>query len=148
MERKSLYHTEVYNDTLARIEKLTTGSTPQWGKMDAGQMMAHCSSVFEVFNGKPLVGTPFIVKLFKGMIRKMVVGEKPFPKNSRTHPQYLQTNAVDFNTEKQRLLNAMRQWKEMEDQETHHALFGIMSKEDNGWSSYKHLNHHLTQFGV
>ena len=147
MEKRSLYHPEVYNDTLARIEKLTAESTSHWGKMGAGQMMAHCADVFDVSNGKPLDNTPFIARLFKGMIRKMVVGEKPYPKNSKTHPQYVQTSSKDFEKEKQRLFTALEKWKGMEGEETKHALFGVLTQEEKGWSAYKHLDHHLSQFG-
>lgn len=148
MERKSLYHRDVYHDILARIEKLTAESTPQWGKMDSGKMIAHCADIFDVSNGKPLANTPFFARLFKGMIRKMVVGEKPYPKNSKTHPQYIQTSAKDFGTEKQRLLKALERWKGMEGEQTEHALFGVLTREEKGWSAYKHLDHHLSQFGV
>ncbi len=82
------------------------------------------------------------------MIRKMVVGEKPYPKSSKTHPQYLQTSTKDFGTEKQRLLKALDKWKGMEGEKIDHALFGVLTQEEKGWSAYKHLNHHLTQFGV
>ena len=148
MERKSLYNPEVYQSTLARIDKLTVESTPQWGKMAPAQMMAHCAEILDVTNGKPLDNTPFFARLFKGMIRKMVVGEKPYPKNSKPHPQYVQTSTKDFVMEKQRLLKALEQWKGMEGEQTEHALFGVLTREEKGWSAYKHLDHHLTQFGV
>ena len=148
MDTTSLYHPEVYNQTLVRINKLTLETTPQWGKMDAAQMIAHCVAILDVSNGKPLENTPFVARLFKGMIRKMVVGEKPYPKSSKTHPQYQQSSPKDFEKEKQRLLAAMEKWKGMEGEETKHALFGVLTKEEKGWSSYKHLDHHLSQFGV
>lgn len=56
------------------------------GKMNAAQMLAHCCEIQDVANGKDLKGTPFLVKLFKNIVRKTVVGEKPYKKNSPTHP--------------------------------------------------------------
>ena len=100
MEKKSLYSPEVYQDCISRIEKLTAESKPEWGSMSAAQMLAHCAEIQEVSNGKELKNTPFIAKLFKGMIRSMVVNEKPYPKSTRTHPQYKQTTDKDFETEK------------------------------------------------
>ena len=70
MEEKSLYDPEVYDDILKRIENLTPDTTPQWGKMDAAQMLAHCAEIIDVSNGKPLLNTPFIAMLFKGYIKK------------------------------------------------------------------------------
>ncbi len=146
--KKSLYSHDVYQRCLARIGKLTSQTQPQWGSMSAAQMLAHCAEIQEVTNGKALQNTPFMVKLFKGMIRNMVVNEKPYPKNTRTHPQYKQTVEQDFETEKGRLLGALAKFIEEEGTPGRHPLFGAMSVEEKGWSMYKHLDHHLSQFGV
>lgn len=146
--KKSLYTPDVYQRCLERIERLTAQTSPQWGSMSAAQMLAHCAEILEVSNGKPLQKTPFLARLFKGMIRNMVVNEKPYPKNTRTHPQYKQTAERDFDTEKARLLGALAQFKEEEGLTKPHPLFGAMSVEEKGWSAYKHLDHHLDQFGV
>ncbi|WP_457652898.1 DUF1569 domain-containing protein [Rhodocaloribacter sp.] len=148
MTKQSLYDPDVYRRTLARIDALTPESRPRWGTMNAAQMPAHCAEIIEVANGKPLENTPLIARLFKGMIRKMVVGERPYPKSTRTHPQYRQTSDRDFETEKQRLLDALEQFKETEGERIPHPLFGEMSAAEKGWAMYKHLDHHLTQFGV
>jgi hypothetical protein len=110
--------------------------------MSAAQMFSHCAEILEVANGRDLKNTPLIAKLFKGMIRKMVVNEKPYPKNTKTHPQYRQTTDKDFETEKKRLLLALDKLQII------HPLFGRMSRQEKGWSMYKHLDHHLTQFCV
>lgn len=149
--KKNLYSPEVYQECLKRIEKLTPDSKPQWGRMTAAQMLAHCAEIQEVYNGKELRNTPFLAKLFKGLIRNMVVNEKPYPKNTRTHPQYEQTTGRDFQEEKDRLLRALDEFVKRDQQEARqiiHPLFGEMSAEEKGWSIYKHLDHHLRQFGV
>ncbi len=151
MEKKSLYSPEVYQNCLSRIEELTAETKPQWGSMSAAQMLAHCAEIQEVFNGKELKNTPFIAKLFKGMIRNMVVSEKPYPKNLRTHPQYKQTIDRDFETEKKRLLGSLDKFVNMDEEEAKqikHPLFGKMTAEEKGWGTYKHLEHHLDQFSV
>ena len=118
--------------------------------MTAAQMLAHCSEIQEVTNGKELKNTPFIVKLFRGMIRNMVLSEKPYPKSSKTHPQYKQTTDRAFDAEKNRLLAALAQFADGREktESIEHALFGKMTTDEKGWSMYKHLDHHLTQFGV
>lgn len=148
LTQKSLYEDNTYQLILARIERLAPQTAPQWGSMSAAQMLAHCAEVMEVANGEPLEGTPLLVKLFKGMIRSMVVSDKPFPKNTKTHPQYRQTAERDFGAEKQRVLAALTRFKQEEGLEREHPLFGAMSVEEKGWSMYKHLDHHLNQFGV
>ncbi len=150
MEKKSLFSSEVYQDCLNRIEKLTSETQPQWGSMTAAQMLAHCAEIQEVSNGKELKNTPFIAKLFRGMIRKMVINDRPYPKNTKTHPQYLQTKACDFANEKKRLLDALAKFVDGKEKSeaTEHPLFGKMTAEEKGWGMYKHMDHHLTQFGV
>ena len=69
MEKKSLYSSEVYENCLNRIEQLTPETLPQWGTMTAAQMLAHCSEIQEVTNGKDLKNKSFIVKLLRGIIR-------------------------------------------------------------------------------
>jgi len=146
--KQNLYDEDVYRAVLGRMDQLTPETQPQWGSMSAAQMLAHCAEIQEVTNGKPLENTPFIVKLFKGMIRKMVLNEKPYPKSTKTHPQYRQTSDRDFETEKRRLLDALAKFKAEEGVARTHPLFGAMDAEEKGWSMYKHLDHHLSQFGV
>ena len=146
--KKSLYSDDVYEDCLSRVEKLTPQTQPQWGGMSAAQMLSHCAEILKVSNGAELKNTPLVARLFKGMIRKMVVGEKPYPKSTRTHPQYKQIAERDFETEKDRLLAALAQFKSEQGVSVVHPLFGTMTVEEKGWSGFKHLDHHLGQFGV
>lgn len=147
VSKKGLYDSKVYQACLDRIEKIQPDTQAQWGKMTPAQMLAHCSEIQEVSNGKPLKNTPFIARLFKGMIRKMVVNDKPYSKGTQTHPQYKQRDQKEFETEKQRLLQALQTFVE-DPKSSKHPLFGEMSAEERGWAMYKHLNHHLEQFGV
>lgn len=148
LQKKNLYAPEHLESCRARIEALTSETRPGWGRMTSAQMLAHCAGVLEVSNGESLENTPLAARLLKGLIRKMVVGGKPYPRNSRTHPQYLQTSPADFDREKQRLLAALDRFRKDEGKPIPHPLFGIMSREEKGWAMYKHLDHHLTQFGV
>ena len=152
MPQKSLLDQSVQQECLDRINKLSPETQPQWGKMDAAQMLAHCAEVTEVMNGsKPLAGTPFLAKLFKGMIRNAVVNDVPYKQSLRTHPQYLVADQRTFAAEKERLITAMTRFANLTEQERRqfrHPLFGAMNDHELGWGVYKHLNHHLSQFGV
>ena len=143
-----MFDDSVFTEMLGRINALTPESDALWGSMSASQMLAHCAGVQEVGNGKDLVGTPFIAKLMKGFIRKMVVNDKPYAHNVRTHPQYLVRDARDFEEQKKRLIDAVEGLKAGGPVSMEHSLFGEMTGEERGWVSYKHLDHHLAQFGV
>ncbi len=150
LEEKSLYDEVVYQQCLERINELTANTTPQWGKMSAAQMLSHCAEIQEVSNGKSLENTPFIIKLIKGVIRNMVVNHKPYKHSTKTHPQYRQQDPRDFELEKIRLLAALEQFQNDKAEGVAHAhpLFGPMTENERGWAMYKHLDYHLTQFGV
>lgn len=146
-----LYSDDVYRECLSRIDKLRPDSTPEWGSMSPAQMLAHCAEIQEVSNGKALTGTPWFIKPFKGFIRKMVLNDQPYSKGIRTHPQYQMDDEKDFETEKERLkrsietfVNDVKQEKEV----PAHPILGTMTHEERGWGMYKHLDHHLRQFGV
>ncbi len=144
----SLHTPEAYQACLQRLGRLTPESKPEWGSMSAAQMLAHCAEVQEVANGKDLVGTPLVIRLFSRLIRKMVLSDKPYSRNVRTHPQYVQTEERDFEMEKLRLFAALDSFVDTGPRSLDHPLFGRMSGEECSWSCYKHLNHHLNQFGV
>jgi hypothetical protein len=151
LERKNFFDPETYDSLRRRLESLTDETTPEWGRMSSAQMLAHCAEVSEVAAGKPLVGTPWFVKLARGLIKRMVLSEKPYPRGTGTHPQYVIRNPVDFEEEKARLLSVLAKLYDRGPEgaeQTPHELFGHMSGEDSGWVAYKHLDHHLTQFGV
>jgi len=150
LTRQSLYSDAVYHESLERIDRLSPDSVPVWGTMTAAQMLAHCADVQEVGNGsRELEGTPFLVRLFGPLIRRMVVSEKPYPRGARTHPQYEQRELRDFESEKARLLERLAAFRATEhDAPARHPIFGELNHEERGWAAYKHLDHHLRQFGL
>lgn len=149
-ERKSLALPAGNQECRDRTGKLAPDTAPLWGEMTTAQMMAHCAEVLEVAGGKEMRGTPWFIKLLKPFIRKMVVGPKPYSRSTKTHPQYIQAGDKEFGAEKERLLAAMDAFTEMCTGRTRiaHPLFGEMTVDEAGWAMYKHLDHHLVQFGV
>jgi len=151
LEEFTLYDEDHYSIIIQRIASLSSDTKPEWGSMTAAQMMAHCAEIIAVMHGKPLLNTPFYVKILKGVIRKLVVDNNPYPRNSKTHPQYKQTEEKNFQEEKLKLLDIMDEFvndPEEEAAKKEHSLFGAMTREEKGWAMYKHIDHHLVQFGV
>ena len=135
-----------------RLGNLTTESQPQWGKMNVAQMMAHCCVAYEtVYTDKhprPNAVMRFIVRL---LAKGTVTGPKPYPKNGRTAPHFIITDERDFELEKGRLVEFIRKTQALGeshfDGKESHSMGKFTSDE---WNSlfYKHLDHHLRQFGV
>jgi len=120
--------------------------------MNVSQMLAHCNVPYEMIYTdnypKPNLFKRFLLKIF---VKKAVVGEKPYPKNGRTAPQFIITDDRDFEKEKKQLISYLIKTQELgenyfNNKENH--SFGRLTKEEWNRMFYKHLDHHLKQFGV
>jgi hypothetical protein len=136
-----------FEDVIKRINQLTNYSTANWGEMNVAQMLKHCAEVQEVMNGKELKNTPWLIRFFGKWIAKFVLSKKPYPKGMSTHPQYKVADVTDFEVAKQRILSALEYFHTQKPNHTH-PIFGRLSLEDMDWASFKHIDHHLKQFGV
>ena len=139
-------------ETFKRLEKLTYMSKPQWGKMNAAQMLAHLSIPYDIVYGKlqsnPSAFAKLMLKLF---VKNIVVGDKPYSKNSRTSPDFIVADERDFETEKARLIDNIKTTEAkgaayFEGKES--SAFGKLTAQQWSVQFYKHLDHHFTQFGV
>lgn len=149
---KNIFSKSVTDEVIGRINALTPQTTPDWGKMNASQMLAHCSVTYEMlYDGnhpKPNILMGFMLRTF---VKDTVVSEKPYKRNSRTAPAFLITDERDFEKEKKRLVDYMFKTQtfgeaHFENKESH--SFGKLSITEWNNMFYKHLDHHLTQFGV
>jgi hypothetical protein len=149
---KNIFDKTVSDEFIERINLLSPKSEPNWGKMTVGQMLAHCSVTYEmVYTDKYPKPNLFKKLILKAFVKKMVVGEKPYPKNGRTAPQFLITNEREFETEKNTLIKYITKTQNLgenhfQNKESH--SFGKLTKTEWNNMFYKHLEHHLTQFGV
>jgi len=149
---KNIFEKSVTQEVLKRIDNLSAQSQAEWGKMNISQMLAHCSVSYELeyekSHPKPKAFARLMLKMF---VKNTVVSDKPYKKNSRTAPAFLITSEKDFENEKRRLVSFIEKTQELgtshfDNKESN--SFGKLSA--NEWSNmfYKHLDHHLGQFGV
>jgi len=152
MEWKNMFDTKECEKYIERINTLNPASENLWGKMTVAQMLAHCNVAYEMVytdkHPKPKGFKKFMIKL---LAKNIVVGPKPYKKNSRTAPAFLVTDEREFEKEKVRLIAHIKKTQELgpshfEGQESH--SLGILT--ENEWNTLfsKHLDHHLKQFGV
>lgn len=148
---KSLFEREALDEVLARIEKLQAASPRQWGKMDVAQMMAHCSATFEVASGRVVLPRMFIGRILGPIAKPGFTNDKPFSKNGPTHPTFVIADQRDFVREREQLKDLVRRFHEGGEEKCTrhpHAFFGSLTPREWGIGMYKHLDHHLRQFGV
>ena len=149
---KNIFTTETTNEIIARINSLTNETQALWGKMHVAQMLAHCSVSYEtIYTNKHPKPNAFVKFILKNFVKKYVVNEKPYKKSSQTAPYFIIADERDFEAEKKKLIDYILKTQELgenafEGKES--VSFGAMTK--NEWNNmlYKHLDHHLSQFGV
>jgi hypothetical protein len=149
---KSIFDAAVSNEFIDRINKLTPETQPLWGKMSVAQMLAHCCVTYElVYENKHKKPGLFMKLILKLIVKDQVVTEKPYKQNLRTGPDFLIVDPKIFETEKTRLINFINKTTELganhfEGKVSH--SFGPLSSTEWNNMFYKHLDHHLSQFGV
>lgn len=145
----SLFDETSYTEIKNRIQKIETTTQPQWGKMTAAQMFAHNIIPLEVVMEKrPPVGKPnFLMKL---LFKKMMYNDKWYGKNLPTPAPFKVETEKEFEEEKQQLLVTIDEiyGQRNRDKWPTHAMFGDFTPQQTGQMLYKHLDHHLRQFGV
>ncbi len=148
----NVFEKSAVNKYIERINGLTNSTRPLWGKMSVGQMLAHLNVAYEmVYTDKHPEPGAFKRWFVTLVAKKAVVGPKPYPRNSRTAPEFLITTERDFDNEKQRLVDYLTKTLELgaahfDGKESH--SFGALTKDEWNVLFSKHLDHHLTQFGV
>ncbi|HEX7251838.1 MAG TPA: DUF1569 domain-containing protein [Thermoanaerobaculia bacterium] len=145
----TLFEPSTRKEIEARLASLQPQSTRQWGKMDAAQMLAHCSVAMEAGTGDKPLPQRLIGKIFAPLVRKSFLGDKPFPRNSPTDPTFVMSDPKDFAKEKEYLTKLIDRFcaagPGAAGKHTH-SFLGRVKGEDWGVVMYKHLDHHLRQF--
>ena len=149
---QSLFNQDTQDEIFNRINNLNESSQPNWGKMTVDQMFKHCQLPLEVANGKLELDTNigFFKKLIFKAFKPFMYNDKPWKKNLDTPRQFRVTDKQVFVTEKEKLKTVISDFASRKNETNWppHPLFGKFSTEQWGKMQYKHLDHHLTQFGV
>ena len=149
---KNIFEHNNAQEVIRRIEKLAPTSTGLWGRMNVSQMLAHCNVTYElVYENKHPKPNFFMGLILKVFVKQKVVNAKPFARNLRTAPIFLIKESKNFDVEKKRLTNYILKTAQLGashfDGKKSHA-FGKLNKDEWNNMFYKHLDHHLCQFGV
>lgn len=149
---KNIFKKEITNEVIGRINHLTPETKRLWGKMSVDQMLAHCSVTYEMVFTDKHPKPSGIMKLFLKMaVKGTVVSEKPYKKNLKTAPAFLITDKMNFEAEKVRLVDYIKKTQELGEKHfdgLESNSFGVLNVTEWNNMFYKHLDHHLSQFGV
>lgn len=148
---KNLFTKDAYTEITNRIHALTPETQRQWGKMNVAQMLAHCKEAFTVPLSEKKLPRMFIGLLIGWAFKKKLYNDEPWKRNLPTAPNFIIKDERDFEKEKKELLDLVSRFHDGGTEKVGlypHPVFGTFSSEQWGQAMYKHMDHHLMQFGV
>lgn len=151
MEVKNLFDADTFSEIVMRMDKLTPDTQRLWGKMEVSQMLAHCKEAFKVpLSEKPLPRM-FLGRILGWLAKSKLYNESPWGKGLPTAPNFIIKDQREFEKEKKALLALVTEFHTKGPTKVGqhpHPFFGSFTPEQWGRSQWKHLDHHLRQFGV
>jgi len=149
MEVKNLFDPVVKQEMIARINKLEPRSMPQWGKMNVSQMLAHVQLPIRIAYGTHHPKGSFLLRTIGPLFKSKLWDGKPYKHSLPTDPTFIMTDSEkDFEKEKSELLSMVNNFSAVTVVGERHPIFGKLTKENWSKATWKHLDHHLKQFGV
>ncbi len=149
---KTMFDAACVDELQRRFAGLQPGSPRHWGKMSPAQMLAHCSKGLEMATGELRPPRAFIGRIIGRLIKRAALGDdKPMVRNSPTAKELMVEADCEFAAEKARLSGLIDSFAAAGPAActSHpHAFFGPLNPDEWGILMYKHLDHHLRQFGA
>jgi hypothetical protein len=149
---KSIFNESDYSELLGRLNDLSPVCERQWGKMSCSQMMEHTARVLEMATSeRQPIKQIFLGKALAWMFKGQFLGEKPFRKNAPTGPDYKIADEPELEATRERLKQMIAKFHECGADGLDgnvHPFFGRLTGKEWGETQYKHLDHHLRQFGL
>jgi hypothetical protein len=146
---ENIFDKNTFDAIQSRIGNLSKDTRAQWGKMNVGQMMHHCQGPLNIILEKE----DYDVKpnwLINLLFKRSMYNDKLWKKNMPTLKAFRENEPRDLNQERLQLVELLDELGSQRDREDwqDHPAFGKFNKEQWGKMQYKHLDHHLRQFGV
>jgi hypothetical protein len=149
---KTLYQPVRVEEIKQRLAQLQPDSPRLWGKMNAPQVVAHCSAGIELATGDRTSPRLFLGRILGRIIKPLALGnDAPMRRNSPTINCLVIEGERNLEPERQRLYALIDHFAAAGPEgctQHPHAFFGRLTPEEWAELMYKHLDHHLRQFGA
>ena len=150
---KNLFQAERVEEIKNRLTRLTPENPPHWGKMNAAQAVAHCALALDIASGDLIPGRGSLgIRIVGRLIKPMVFkDDAPMRRNSPTNPELIVSNKRDLAHECERFRASIDRFTAAGPAgcTSHpHFIFGRLTPDQWAILMYKHVDHHLRQFGV
>ena len=138
------------------LNKLNEDSNPNWGIMNSSQMLYHCNKYIEVCLGikkiyfvNRILFRVFFRYFFLQYLKYLEFDITKFKKNSKTLKFFKSYPlSIDFNNEKERLIENLNKVQNIDVKTTQHQLYGYISSNLFKKLITFHTLYHFNQFGI
>lgn len=150
---RHLFEAESVDEMKQRLLLLRPDSPREWGTMSATQMLAHCSAGLEMALGQIRPPRMMIGRIMGPLVKRLALMENAEMRRNVPTAKELVVDAknLEFGKERIRLGELIASFAAAGSGgcTTHpHFFFGRLRPEEWSILMYKHLDHHLRQFGA
>ena len=150
---KNLFNEKDKDELLQRLYELECDSLPKWGKMNAHQVVVHMSDPFRTaFGERPAQFNPGAFS--KWPFNKLISQYLPWPKSAPTAPEFNPSvngsQLIEFEYDKKELTDLVQRFYRHQNSTAFpiHPAFGKLNNNEWARLMWRHINHHLIQFGI
>jgi hypothetical protein len=152
---KTIASRGVVAELAARLAALRPDSLRRWGTLTPGEMLCHLAdSSASVLGQRPRSGPPTLAASRPFMKWASLYTALPWPKDVKTRasvdPRVGGTRPGDFEEDRRRVVIGLAELAAAPAAvfPPAHLHFGLMSRRDWQRWAYRHVDHHLRQFGL
>ncbi|HXD50059.1 MAG TPA: DUF1569 domain-containing protein [Gemmatimonadaceae bacterium] len=149
---RSLFDAGTAAEIEARVAQVSDQHTRQWGRMNLAQALAHCAGVLELALGDRRPPRALLGRILGRVFKRLMIGsDAPLRRNTPTLPYLTVLDRRELHTERDRLLTLIERFAAGGPARctVHpHPFFGPLTPQEWAVFEYKHLDHHLRQFGA
>lgn len=146
----TLFDAAARTSILDRVRRLSPESTPAWGKLNAPTMVVHLTAGLRQALGE-IESSPVPSPMARWPINWLVIHLLPWPEGKAKAPSELLSQPVShWTSDLARLQETIQRFGTRGPSGSWplNSTFGRLSARSWGVLEYRHLDHHLRQFGV
>ena len=146
---RSIWQEEARQELTDRVGRLACDRPPEWGKFTAPKMVCHLADSLKMAMGDLQVA-PRRLPIRYPPLKQFIVYLAPFPKGVPTAPELLARAPKAYGDDIADLQGLLARAGSARTTSTwpEHPAFGKLSKRAWGVLIYRHIDHHLKQFGA
>lgn len=132
-----------------RLARLRPETPARWGSLDARRMVCHLADALDAGLGRLAVRRgrgPGILRYFP--MKQLAIYVVPMPRGAQAPQELLATAPGEFERDRQRVVEGMEfSATAAPEAAPEHFLLGRMTMQQWNAMQWKHIDHHLRQFG-